>query len=309
MKKKLYIILFFIFINIQIPLSAKIINLIVAKVDDKVITAFDLENEIKSFLILNNLEAKIENIKKSQNIAMNALVRKTIKKQEVEKYKVTNFSEEELNNSILNLAKKRGVSLDELKNIFSKNNVDFNIVIEDIKTQLLWNTLIFELYSKKLNLNTIEIENELEKEISNKRIDKSYNISEIEIQDKKSLSIVLDFIKKNNFKTAVKKFSVSESAIMDGKLGWIKDSELSNLYSNSLKEITVGEITSPIPNLNGYVILKLNNIKIIDNKKIDENDKEEIKKLIIFNKKNDKLNLYSRSHFSKLENSSLIIIK
>ena len=309
MKKKLYIILFFIFINIQIPLSAKIINLIVAKVDDKVITAFDLENEIKSFLILNNLEAKIENIKKSQNIAMNALVRKTIKKQEVEKYKVTNFSEEELNNSILNLAKKRGVSLDELKNIFSKNNVDFNIVIEDIKTQLLWNTLIFELYSKKLNLNTIEIENELEKEISNKRIDKSYNISEIEIQDKKSLSIVLDFIKKNNFKTAVKKFSVSESAIMDGKLGWIKDSELSNLYSNSLKEINVGEITSPIPNLNGYVILKLNNIKIIDNKKIDENDKEEIKKLIIFNKKNDKLNLYSRSHFSKLENSSLIIIK
>ncbi len=309
MKKKLYIILFFIFINIQMPLSAKIINLIVAKVDDKVITAFDLENEIKSFLILNNLEAKIENIKKSQNIAMNALVRKTIKKQEVEKYKVTNFSEEELNNSILNLAKKRGVSLDELKNIFSKNNVDFNIVIEDIKTQLLWNTLIFELYSKKLNLNTIEIENELEKEISNKRIDKSYNISEIEIQDKKSLSIVLDFIKKNNFKTAVKKFSVSESAIMDGKLGWIKDSELSNLYSNSLKEINVGEITSPIPNLNGYVILKLNNIKIIDNKKIDENDKEEIKKLIIFNKKNDKLNLYSRSHFSKLENSSLIIIK
>ena len=75
-----------------------------------------------------------------------------------------------------------------------------------------------------------------------------------------------------------KKFSTSESALNNGKLGWISENELQNVYSRELKKLKVGEITQPIKKNNKLIILKLNDKET--EQKIVENIEELRKKLI-----------------------------
>jgi len=65
-------------------------------------------------------------------------------------------------------------------------------------------------------------------------------------------------------------------------------------------------VSSPIIILNKITFLKVNEIKIVKNLDIDM---KQLKKNIINAKKNNLLNLYSRSHLSKLKNNSYIEFK
>ena len=81
---------------------------------------------------------------------------------------------------------------------------------------------------------------------------------------------------------------------------------MSQTYIDELTKINIGEITDPIKNLESIIILKIDDIKITANQEVDI---EKIKENIIQRKREDKLSLFSRSHFSNLENSILIVFK
>ena len=54
--------------------------------------------------------------------------------------------------------------------MFEINNIDYDTFVYNYETELLWNTLIFRIYSNQTNINIIEVENELEK-IKNDKAD------------------------------------------------------------------------------------------------------------------------------------------
>ena len=63
MKKfKFFIIFFILLIFLNKNLNANINSLIISKVNNQVITTIDLENELKTYFIMNNLEFSKENI-------------------------------------------------------------------------------------------------------------------------------------------------------------------------------------------------------------------------------------------------------
>ena len=67
-----------------------------------------------------------------------------------------------------------------------------------------------------------------------------------------------------------------------------------------------GEVSQPIKTQNSILFLKLNEIK---NSKTEDINIPELKKKLIDRKKNELFNLYSKSHLSKLKNTSLIEYK
>ena len=73
-----------------------------------------------------------------------------------------------------------------------------------------------------------------------------------------------------------------------------------------MKNLKVGEVSKPIKRQNSVLFLQLREKKI---SKPDNLDIEKLKKDLINQKKNELFNLYSRSHLSKLKNSSLIEYK
>ena len=288
---------------------AQIKNTIIAKVGNQIITSLDVENEVKAILILTKTEVNRENIEKIKKKSIQSLIRKSIKKIEIEKYNIKDFSIIELENYSKNMAKNLNVSTSDLKKIFLKNNIDYDLYIDNYKTDLLWNTLIFQLYNSKINLNPIEIENILKREIDKDRVFKEFNLSEIEIPLDKNedyISGIYNSIKINGFDVTVRKYSISESAINNGSIGWVSEKSLNRIFLNVINNLNVNDVSKPIKHLESQVIFKLNDIKV---NKSEEVDLKKLKESIVFQMKNEKLNLYSRSHFTNVKNQTLVDLK
>ena len=306
----LKVLLIISFFNSDQVLS-KINNKIIANVGSQIITDLDIEDEIKTMLILNQKKLSQENINEVKNIAVNALIKRSIKKNEILKYKIKDYDEKGLSNYLIQVSKQLNTDREGLKNILETNLINYEIFIDKYKTELKWNNLIYSLYKNQLNINTVEIENELKKSLENKIEIVEYELSEIEVlfnqKDlNKNLEEIYETIKNSDFKTAVKKYSISPSSENDGKMGKLNEKSLSKVYLNELKKLNIGEITNPIRSGESVVILKIDNIKKIGNEEIDL---EKIKKEIVLRKRDEKLNLFSRSHLSSVENSILVKFK
>ena len=51
--------------------------------------------------------------------------------------------------------------------MLKKNNLSFDSLVKRFKTDLMWNSMIFQIYKNKISLNTVEIENKINLELEN----------------------------------------------------------------------------------------------------------------------------------------------
>jgi len=282
-------------------------NSIVAKVGGEIITSLDIQNEIKTILVLGNKNINQKNINETKAIALKSLIRDSIKKIEVEKFKIKEFNQDAFDKYLLSVSKNLDTNKSNLQNYFKQNKISYKKFIKKIQTELMWNSLMYKIYRNQLTINPVEVENEIKQIISKKNNITEYNLSEIEIPITKDIQKIInqvyDTLNKEGFKNAVKKYSVSTSSINNGKIGWISENTLSKNYLNELKIIKKGGVTKPIKIVDSVVILEIDDIKTTANVNVNLN---QIKDRIITQKKEEKLKLFSRSHFSNLENSILI---
>ncbi|MDC6482003.1 hypothetical protein PQY72_00785 [Pelagibacteraceae bacterium] len=148
----------FIFSNTQ----SQINNQIIVKVGDEIITSVDIKNEIMTNLLINNQEISQNIIDQSKNFAIKKLINKSIKKSEIEKYEIKDYNQIDLQNYIKSVAKNLNTNTNDLKEIFSQSNISYQTFVDSRKIELLWNTLIFQIYRNQTNINTVEVENEFE---------------------------------------------------------------------------------------------------------------------------------------------------
>ena len=70
------------------------------------------------------------------------------------------------------------IDIATLKNIFVANEINFAILLDQIETELLWNSLIFRIYHNRLSVNLSEINDQL-KQVEEQEDFQEYLISEI----------------------------------------------------------------------------------------------------------------------------------
>ena len=124
--------------------------------------------------------------------------------------------------------------------------------------------------------------------------------------DEERIDNLKNQIKDFGFESAALKFSISSTASKNGDLGWVNANSLSKRIYNIIIKMKPGEVSQPIKTQNSILFLKLNEIK---NSKTEDINIPELKKKLIDRKKNELFNLYSKSHLSKLKNTSLIEYK
>ena len=90
-------------------------------------------------------------------------------------------------------------------------------------------------------------------------------------------------------------YSISESSKLGGKLGWVKENNLSEIILSKLKLIKTGQHTDVIKIGNNFLILKIEEIKTTE---VKINKKQELDRLIRF-ETNKQLNQFSRIFFDK----------
>ena len=304
---RIFIIIVNIFFITKIAI-AEIKTDIVLKVNDKIITNFDIKNKILSELLLAKLELSQNNIDNAKKQSVNSLINLKIKKSELERYE-SNIPKVELDSYIKAFTK---FEVEKLKNLFISNNLDWDLFVDEMKTELLWRRFIFNKYNSKIEINLDSIEDQLNEFIENNKTSNEYRISEIEFLADESGSLnaqvneILQFIDDNNFETAVIRFSNSQSKINQGDLGWIEERLFSNDVFNFIKDLKKGELSKPL--IKGRTITLF---KLVDKKEtpIKNMDKNLMRNNLINIRKNEQFVLYSNSHLSKLKNNSLIEYK
>ena len=192
-KSKLIIFIFFILLNNSIfyKLESKINNIIVVKVGNNIITSLDVQNEILTNLVINNIEINQENINKNKNFSVKNLINKSLKELEINKYDINEYNKQDLQNYINSIAKNLNMDSKNLKEIFVQNNIDYSKFIENYKIELLWNTLIYKIYQNQTNVNIVDVNNEVEKIKGSKSEEELKKIKETILGQKKQKKLNL----------------------------------------------------------------------------------------------------------------------
>ena len=170
MKIKIVFLIFAFALSFFSISNAEITNSILVKVGNEIITSLDLRNEILTNLIVNKIDVNQENIDASKNLAIKNLINKKIKRIEITKYQIADYNKNDLQKYLTNISNLFETNSSGLKKLFETNNIDYDTFVYNYETELLWNTLIFRIYSNQTNINIIEVENELEK-IKNDKAD------------------------------------------------------------------------------------------------------------------------------------------
>ena len=283
------------------------INIIIS-VDNEIITNYDVLKEGKYLKVLN---PSLNNLNKEQitELAKQSLIKEIIKKKEVSKF----ISLEEKNHPFIN---------ERLKNIFVKlgyeDKKDFEYVLLNnetysfkeiefkIKIELYWNELIFNKYNNQVIINEKELNEKINKLKNKKR--REFFLSEIVFRKKKdedlnnSISKIKKSISEIGFDNTANIYSISESSKFGGKIGWLKEEVISKKIYESINNLEVKEYSDVIKIENNFIILRIDEIKIVENKI----DKEKEKEKLIQIERNKKLEKFSRIYFSKVKRNYLI---
>ena len=104
-------------------------------------------------------------------------------------------------------------------------------------------------------------------------------------------------INEKGFAQAVLIYSISDTSISGGNLGWVKQSSINKKILKEIIDIKINQPTNPIRIPSGFLILNINELR--ETKK--EIDLEKELEKVIRIKTNDQLNQFSNIFFNKIK--------
>ena len=130
--KKIFILILIFFNFFEISVFADKKTEIVVRVENELITNYDIKSKIISLLILSNKEMNQENINGLKRISLENLIQSRLKKVELKNF---NFktNAEQLNSYLMSISAN---DIDKLKKRLIGNGVDYDAFINEIDVKL-----------------------------------------------------------------------------------------------------------------------------------------------------------------------------
>jgi len=297
-----------------LPISLKSLSeeiKIIMKINEQIVTNVDIRKEYDYLVALNN---NLESIPKNEGykIAQDSLLREIIKTDEIKKFiDLETFDDENLINNVL---KEIAITLklndaSELKKYLKTYNISLDVLKNKMIKEVLWNQLIVTKYKDKINIDIKKISNQIEGiNFLDEENEIQYELSEIlyQVNDQnefdKLTNLIYQDIEQIGFKNTATKFSISETSKLGGYLGILNETQLSNEISEILSSKDIAEYTEPIKVGINYLILFVNDKKIIK-KTID---KENLLKNLIEIERQRQFDNFSQIYFNKIKINSFI---
>ena len=252
---------------------------IVLKINDSIITNKDIIDELN---YLKSLNKDLDKISETEvlKIAKESLIRENIKKDEIEKYiKIENFNREKLIDGVIkNIYERLNFqNISEFQKYLETFDFSLADVEKKLKIEVMWNQLIAEKFKSQIIIDKNKIRKKVLDEKINYKNLIEYDLSEIVFSARNTdeLAIKKDKIRKTieniSFETAANKFSISDTANFGGNIGKVNENQLSQLVKDELKKINSGEYTDVLNVGNNFMIIKINEKKLVD-LKLNENE-------------------------------------
>ena len=133
------------------------------KINNEIITSYDIEQEKNYLLALN---PNLKNIDENQLImlAKKSLTKEIIRKTEILKYIKLNQKNPQINNVLNSLINNLNFTNEsEFKNYLQSYDISIDDLKKKIEIENEWKNLIYAKYSKKIRINKNDLINKIEK--------------------------------------------------------------------------------------------------------------------------------------------------
>lgn len=309
MFKKIFFAL--IFLLQSQTLFADISNKIVLTVGNLPITLYDLKQEVKLLSILNPGKLEDQSVEDLQSLGIESLTIKKIKEREIKKEQLDNTENEEfVEYEISRVLKSLNMDKQALERALAENQLEINDLKNHILIEIEWNRLVYAIYRNKIKIDEESINRKVEEYSMKENSYDEYLLSEIivPVSDSQNPNEVYQKIKgrllSEKFENVAREISISQTRDAGGKVGWVNEKTIAEIVIKKIKDLNVGEITSPLLIPEGIMIIKLNNKREIKN----EIDKDQLRRQIILNERDKMLTVYSKMYLNKLKSNTMIEI-
>ena len=194
----------------------------------------------------------------------------------------------------------------EFKKYIEKYGLTYREIKQKIRIETTWNQLIYTKYNEQVKIDLEKLRKKILKQKENQN---SYLLSEILFRSEtnedvnKKYELIKKSIESVGFKNSANIYSIANTSKVGGKIGWLNENQLSKEIVKKLEKLKINEYTKPINLTEGYLILKVGDIKKIKNNNLDVY--KELKKLENY-ERNKQLNKMSNIFFSKIKNNTII---
>ena len=304
-KNSVIIIVITLFISLYTIATADVT--VSLKINDNIITNYDIKREANYLKALNNNLENLDN-NKILEIAKESIIKETIKSLELNKYYTMDQSNPILNDVVKNFYLTLNLRNEsEFSEYLKRYDFDIMDIKKKIEIETTWNDLIKRNYETQIKVDKQKILQRIKNLKKDKNI-KSYFLSEIVFEKKIGENIenlnnrIEESIIEIGFENTANIYSISDTSKFGGKIGWVKEENLSKRLKNEIKKIKINNYSKPIFLNNNFLIIKVGNIK---NEVIKKDENLLLRNMMQYEMQKQ-LKIFSKIHYNKIKINTVI---
>lgn len=238
---------------------------VAAVVNDTIISEYDLRQRIALFLATSGINPTPDQMKRIRAQVLTQLETERLELAEAQKNNTT-ISSADVDNALNNIIQSNHLTMDQLKAVLARYNVDVATLRAQIATQLAWEKTVDDQFGDRVHVTPEDVDAELKRlaQGANKphflvaeiflAVDRPDRESEVQktVQD-----IETQLQAGAPFGEVARQFSQSPSAAQGGNIGVVEDGQLAPELNDALEKLKPGQFSAPIRSAGGFYILEL----------------------------------------------------
>lgn len=257
---------------------AEVLDTIVAVVEDDVILERELQREVA--VIEQRIQQSNATLPPSYVLRKQVLEKMIVDKlqrQLAEKGGIT-VSEEMLNSSAADIAQRNNMDLEQFRTELERQGMSYQSFLDNMRNEIIINQLRGREIGGRIKVTDREVEHYIETQDKIGEESTQFHLGHILIAVKegassaeiqKAMSKADDLVKKLREGQDFSQTAISDSddanALKGGDLGWRTSSEIPTLFVNEVHQMKQGDISEPIRSPSGFHIIKMLDLKGMDN--------------------------------------------
>jgi peptidyl-prolyl cis-trans isomerase SurA len=257
---------------------AEVLGKIAAVVEDDAILEQELDREVSTIaqrIQASKTQMPPEYILRKQ--VLEKMIIDKLQRQLAERAGIT-VTEEMLNNSAADIAQRNNMTLQQFRAELERQGMSYKSFLDNMRNEIIINQLRSREIGGRIKVTDREVEHYMETQgqVGNEAV--QYHLGHILIavkeaasatQIQKAQSKADDLVKKlragHDFTQTAMSDSDDDNALKGGDLGWRTLNDIPTLFADKVSQMRPGEVADPVRSPSGFHIIKMLEVKGLDN--------------------------------------------
>lgn len=237
---------------------------IVATVNDKIITGFDLRQRMLLLIATTQVRPTAENLPQIQQQALNALVDERLQAEEIANYETLKVGDEEVEAEIADMARQAETTPENYLAFLNRAGIRSETLREQLRTEIGWRQLVGGRFGTRARVGRTQVR-EAMRQITEAATKPQYLVGEIYIEAARvggqqaalagAQQLVAQMVEGAPFQAVARQFSAAPSAARGGDTGWVVQGSVQPALQTAYDNLQVGQLSNPIPVEGGVYII------------------------------------------------------